>query len=178
MIRVMVADDESLVRKGIVNGTDWQLIGCEVVAEAANGEEGLQKALELKPDLVVSDIRMPKMDGLEMVRQIMDKLPKTKVIFLTAYGDFSYAQQAIKLGACDYILKPFEDGELEAVIQRLINRNILTEHGVRANDLIPLIGAADVENRYIQNAIAYIEEHFTEPGISIAQIADARALSE
>lgn len=178
MIKVLVADDESLVRKGIINGTDWQLIGCVVAAEAANGEEGLKKALEVKPDLVVSDIRMPKMDGLEMVRQIMESLPKTRVIFLTAYGDFSYAQQAIKLGACDYILKPFEDGELEAVIQRLINRNILTKSGVRADELIPLVGASDIENRYIQNAIAYIEEHYTEPGISIGQIADALALSE
>ena len=178
MIRVMVADDESLVRKGIVHGTDWQLIGCDVIAEAANGEEGLQKALELKPDLVVSDIRMPKMDGLEMAEQIIAALPKTRVIFLTAYGDFKYAQQAIKLGACDYILKPFEDGELEAAIQRLINQNLISESGVRADDLIPLIGASDIENRYIQSAIAYIEEHYAEPGICIGEIADALALSE
>ncbi|MCR5325066.1 MAG: response regulator [Lachnospiraceae bacterium] len=178
MIRVLVADDESVVRKGIINGTDWQLIGCEVVAEAANGEEGLEKALDLKPDLVVSDIRMPKMDGLEMVRQIMESLPKIKVIFLTAYGDFKYAQQAIKLGACDYILKPFEDGELEAAIQRLIQQNILSQGSIRAEDLIPLKRASDIENRYIRNAIEYIEQHYSEPGITIAQIADALALSE
>ncbi|MCR5768653.1 MAG: response regulator [Lachnospiraceae bacterium] len=179
MIRVMVADDENLVRKGIINGTDWQLIGCEVVAEAANGEEGLAKALEFKPDLIVSDIRMPKMDGLEMVEKILEKLPKIKVVFLTAYGDFSYAQQAIRLGACDYILKPFEDGELEAAIQRLIQQNLLSSHkSVRAEDLIPLKGCNDIENKYIQGAIEYIEKHYSEPGISIGEIADALALSE
>ncbi|MBP5332206.1 MAG: response regulator [Lachnospiraceae bacterium] len=178
MIRVLVADDENLVRKGIVNDTDWQLIGCEVIAEAANGEEGLQKALELKPDLIVSDIRMPKLDGLQMVEKILEELPKIKVIFLTAYGDFSYAQQAIRLGACDYILKPFEDGELEAAIQRLITQNILSQGSVRAEELIPLVSPAEIENKYIRNAVEYIEQHYMEPGISIGQIADALALSE
>ena len=178
MIRVMVADDENLVRKGIVNGTDWQLIGCEVVAEASNGEEGLEKALEFKPDLIVSDIRMPKMDGLEMAEKVLEKLPKVKVVFLTAYGDFAYAQQAIRLGACDYILKPFEDGELEAAIQRLIQQNLLAGSSVRAEDLIPLKGCHDIENKYIQNAIEYIEKHYMEPGISIGEIAEALALSE
>ncbi len=178
MIRVLVADDENLVRKGIVNDTDWQLIGCEVIAEAANGEEGLEKALELKPDLIVSDIRMPKLDGLKMVEQVLEELPKIKVIFLTAYGDFAYAQQAIRLGACDYILKPFEDGELEAAIQRLIQQNILSQGSVRAEDLIPLKAAGEIENKYIRNAVEYIGQHYMEPGISIGQIADALALSE
>ncbi len=178
MIRVMVVDDENLVRKGIINGTDWQLIGCEVVAEAVNGEEGLQKALEVKPELIVSDIRMPKMDGLVMVRRIMEVLPDTKVIFLTAYGDFSYAQQAIRLGACDYIIKPFEDGELEGAIQKLINCNILSRGGSRAEELVPLPCGRDIENRYIQSAIEYIEKNYADPGISIGGIADALALSE
>ena len=82
-----------------------------VVAEAANGEEGLEAIHKYRPDLVICDIRMPKMDGIEMVTELRNEGNETYVIFLTAYDDFAYAQNAVKLGASDYLLKPFEDGE-------------------------------------------------------------------
>ena len=121
MTRVLIVDDEKYVRMGIKSETDWSLIGCEVVGEAANGIEGLEAAETLRPDLVISDIRMPKMDGIEMAEKIIEKNPKTKVIFLTAYNEFEYARQAIRIGVSDYLLKPFQDGELEGSIQRLLH---------------------------------------------------------
>ena len=80
MTRVLIVDDEKYVRMGIKSETDWALIGCEVVGEAANGIEGLEAAETLRPDLVISDIRMPKMDGIEMAEKIIEKCPGTKVI--------------------------------------------------------------------------------------------------
>ena len=121
MTRVLIVDDEKYVRMGIKSETDWALIGCEVVGEAANGIEGLEAAETLRPDLVISDIRMPKMDGIEMAEKIIEKCPGTKVIFLTAYNEFEYARQAIRIGVSDYLLKPFQDGELEGSIQRLLH---------------------------------------------------------
>ena len=99
--RVMIVDDEKYVRMGIKNETDWALIGCEVVAEASNGIEALEAAEVTRPDLVISDIRMPKMDGLELAEQLMAKLPGIKIIFLTAYDEFEYARQAVRLGVSD-----------------------------------------------------------------------------
>ena len=107
MIPVLVVDDEKFVREGIVQGTDWKSVGCEVVGQAKNGEEALALARTLHPLLIVTDIRMPKMDGIELVRTLREEKLDVKVIFLTAYSDFSYAQQAVRLQASDYLLKPF-----------------------------------------------------------------------
>lgn len=119
MLKVVVVEDEELVRKGIVLTVDWAGAGCAVVGEAANGEEGLEVIRRYRPDLIVTDIRMPKLDGIEMLRRLREEGNRAHVVFLTAYSDFSYAQSALKLGAADYLLKPFHDGELEETIARI-----------------------------------------------------------
>ena len=106
MLKVVVVEDEELVRKGIVLTVDWAGAGCAVVGEAANGEEGLEVIRRYRPDLIVTDIRMPKLDGIEMLRRLREEGNRAHVVFLTAYSDFSYAQSALKLGAADYLLKP------------------------------------------------------------------------
>ena len=98
MTKVLIVDDEKYVRMGIKAETDWTLIGCEVVGEAANGVEALEVAETTKPDLVISDIRMPKMDGIELAEKLIDKYPGIKVVFLTAYNEFEYARKAIRIG--------------------------------------------------------------------------------
>ena len=113
MLKVLVIDDEMFVRKGIVLETDWAALGCEVVAEAANGVEGIEAVHKYSPDLIISDIRMPKLDGIGMLRALREEGSRVEVIFLTAYSEFEYAREALKLLAFDYLLKPFEDGELE-----------------------------------------------------------------
>lgn len=122
MIKVIVVDDEKFVRMGIVGETDWETLGCEVVGEAANGLEALDLVHEKDPDLMICDIRMPKMNGLEMLKKLREEGNPIQVIFLTAYSEFSYAREALKLYAFDYLLKPFEDGELEDAILRAKER--------------------------------------------------------
>ena len=118
MLKVVVIEDEELVRRGIVMAVDWASVDCEGVGEASNGEAGLELIARERPDIVVTDIRMPRMDGLEMLRRLREEGCGASVILLTAYSDFTYAQSALKLGAVDYLLKPFHDGELEAAVQR------------------------------------------------------------
>lgn len=180
MIPVMIVDDERYERKGIIAGTDWALIGCEVVAEAANGEEGIKLAEETHPWLVVSDIRMPKMDGLEMAKELLVRFPEMKVIFLTAHDEFEYAREAIRIGVSDYLLKPFEDGELEAAIQRLLHMapEGAAETGVMEDELIPLPDAESTENRYIKAAVSYITSHYNDNSLSIGQIAEELGVSD
>ena len=97
MLKVVVIEDEELVRRGIVMAVDWASVDCEVVGEASNGEAGLEEIRRLRPDIVVTDIRMPRMDGLEMLRRLREEGCGVSVILLTAYSDFSYAQAALKL---------------------------------------------------------------------------------
>ena len=119
MLKVLVIDDEVFVRKGIVMETDWASLDCMVAGEAANGLEGLEACRKYNPDLIISDIRMPKMDGIEMLRVLREEGNHVSVIFLTAYSEFEYARNALKLLAFDYLLKPFEDGELEDAVSRV-----------------------------------------------------------
>ncbi len=180
MTRVMIVDDEKYVRMGIKNETDWALIGCEVVGEAANGEAALAVFDETDPDLVISDIRMPGMDGLALAEKLMEKKPSVKVIFLSAFDEFEYARKAVRLGVSDYILKPYKDGELEASIQRLLNLhpNMPASLKETEENLIPLRAKETVENRYVRQAIEYIEDHYSDCEFSIAKLAETLGLSE
>ncbi len=180
MTKVMIVDDEKYVRMGIKNETDWSLIGCEVVGEASNGEEALEIAAETRPDLVISDIRMPRMDGLTLAEKLLERYPDVKVIFLTAYDEFEYARKAVRLGASDYILKPFGEGELEASVQRLLHLHPNTPADLKETEetLVPLKQKEEISNRYVLQAIEYIEKHYPESDFSIAGLADSLGLSE
>lgn len=91
MMRVMVVEDEEMIRKGIVMAVDWAALDCIVVGEAANGEQALAVAEDCQPTLIITDLKMPKMDGLEMVRRLREAGSRAYVIILTAYDSFAYA---------------------------------------------------------------------------------------
>ncbi|NLE26210.1 MAG: response regulator [Clostridiaceae bacterium] len=120
MFKVMIIDDEPIIRKGLRNIIDWKQYDCEICAEAADGVEGAELIRSLRPDIVFTDIKMPEVDGLSMIREIKDKVADSKIIILTGYRDFDYAQEAIKLGAFDFILKPSKIEELIDVVKRAI----------------------------------------------------------
>ena len=180
MTKVMIVDDEKYVRLGIKNGTDWSLIDCEVVGEASNGREGLELAKELKPDLVISDIKMPKMDGIELATNLIERFPSIKIIFLTAYDDFEYARSAIRIGVSDYLLKPFDDGELEGAVQRLMHLHPNTDATSTKleDELIPLIDKSCMSNKYVAKAIEYIENNYIDNDFSLSNLADSIGVSE
>lgn len=108
MYKVAIVDDDRIIRKGLANTIAWEDNGFMLVGEAADGEQGLKIIEEFCPQVVVSDIRMPFMDGLEMARVAKEKYPEMKIILLTGYDDFSYAKEAIELRAFDYLLKPVD----------------------------------------------------------------------
>lgn len=120
MYKVLVVDDEPNIRKGLIHIMDWKHFGCEVVGEAMDGLEGLEKIRELKPDIVIADINMPEMDGLEMIDAARQVVSHTKFIILTGYRDFSYLQEALRIGAFDYILKPSKIEKISAVLKKAV----------------------------------------------------------
>lgn len=117
MYKVMIVDDEWLVREGLRRTIPWERLHCQVVADADNGEDALKLLKSVKPDIVLSDIRMPGMDGLELVQRINDNRLGIETIFLTGFDDFAYARQAVKLGAVDILLKPSNPAELQRAFQ-------------------------------------------------------------
>ena len=128
MLKVLVVEDEELIRKGIVLAVDWAALDCVVVGEASNGEEALDAVERLSPSLIITDLKMPRMDGIEMLRRLREAGNPVYVIILTAYDSFTYAQSALRLGAVDFLLKPFHDGELEQAV-----RNLQSRKEIRAN---------------------------------------------
>ena len=106
MYTIVVADDEEDLRRTIIRKIDWESIGFQVVGEAENGVEALELVTKNEPDLLLTDIRMPFISGLELARQVREVRPSTQIAFLSGYDDFSYAQEAIRYNIISYLLKP------------------------------------------------------------------------
>ncbi len=119
MYNVMLVDDEEEVRIAIEKKINWQELGFIVVATAENGRDALDKALEYQPDVVLTDINMPFLNGLEFAKLLKEELPATKVVIFSGYDEFEYAKEAIELSAEEYILKPIDADELYKVFSRL-----------------------------------------------------------
>ena len=175
MLKVLVVEDEELIRKGIVLAIDWASLDCVVVGQAANGEEGLEQAEKCHPGLIITDLKMPKMDGLEMIAQLRARGNDAFVIILTAYDSFAYAQQALRLGAVDFLLKPFHDGDLENAVMQLQNK--LSQRRkppeVRLQEI-----RSGAKTRYVQEAMDYIGKNCGSSELSVSQVAYALGLSE
>ena len=112
MVKVYLVEDEIIIRQSIKNSIDWEKEGYEFVGDASDGELALPVILKEKPDSLITDIRMPLMDGLELSRMVKAELPDIKIVILSGYDDFEYAKQAIKIGVAEYLLKPVSSAVL------------------------------------------------------------------
>lgn len=118
MLKVMIVDNESAIRKGLVHCIHWGDLGCEIAAQADDGMMALEQIPVIQPNIVISDIRMPGMDGLELAEIIARDYPGIKVIILTGYPDFAYAQRAIQYHVVDFVLKPMTVENLTNAIEK------------------------------------------------------------
>ncbi|HOJ09051.1 MAG TPA: response regulator [Clostridiales bacterium] len=119
MLNVLIVDDEKATRDGLAQCIDWEMYGMTVIGEAAEGKEALKIMDRIPVDIVVSDVVMPVMDGIQLVAAINKNKPDTKVILVSGYSDIPYLKSAISLGAVDYIFKPVKLKELKAVLSRI-----------------------------------------------------------
>ena len=172
MYKVMIIDDEPIIVEGLSKSIDWEKYHCQVVATAHNGREGKKLIEEIRPDMVFLDICMPEMDGLTMVAALQSEYKDMLVTVLTGFRDFEYAQRALHLGVCRFLLKPSNMTELEEAISYMVSR--LDEQGglaatEKAAEGEPQKAGEIVENAQeaagnfiVRNAIAYMEEHYAE----------------
>ena len=172
MYKVMIIDDEPIIVEGLSKSIDWEKYNCQVIATAHNGREGKKLIEEKRPDMVFLDICMPEMDGLTMVAALQSEYKDMLVTVLTGFRDFEYAQRALHLGVCRFLLKPSNMTEIEEAISYMVSR--LDEQGglaatEKAAEGEPQKPGEIVENAQeaagnfiVRNAIAYMEEHYAE----------------
>ncbi len=169
MYRVILVDDERLIIRGLSSVVPWAELGCEVAGVAYDGKSGLELIRSLKPDIVMTDIRMPNMDGLTMLAAIRSEYPQIQTAVLTAYRDFDYARQALTLGVCRYLLKPSNLDELKETV-RLMASRLDTMPARKDEPEEETVQAAG--NHLVRAALAYIREHCSEQHLSLGEVAD------
>lgn len=186
--RVLIVDDEYYFRQLLIRLVDWEAAGFEVAAEADDGSAALQIIGEQTIDLIITDIEMPNMNGLEFIQEVRKLNSAAKLIFITSYDNFSYAQQAISLGADHYLLKPVDEDAVEQALRTI--RTQLTEKWeaeryinrlrIKAGDVQePQAGDARTLKRQssgtalIGKTIAYVTAHYAEDTLSLQSTASA-----
>ena len=122
MIKVFLVEDETIIRQGIKHNIDWNSNGFELVGEAGDGEYAYPMILKHQPDILLTDVKMPFMDGLELSRAVKKVLPKTKIIVISGYNEFDYAKEAIKIGISDYLLKPVTSASLMEALKKVADQ--------------------------------------------------------
>ena len=133
MYQLLIVDDEEDIRRGMARGIPWNEWGFEVAGQAENGEEAVRIIGEKHPDVVLSDIRMPKMDGIELMQYLHENNPEIKIIILSGYNDVEYLNMAIRNQVTEYLLKPTDIDEFETLFHRLKEK--LDEEGIRRREL-------------------------------------------
>ncbi len=168
MHKVLIVEDEDIMRKGLMFMPKWQEVDCIVVGEAVNGQDGLEKIRRLQPDIVIVDINMPVMDGLEMLEKSIEEYGYDAII-VSGYGEFEYAQKGISLGVTEYLLKPIDYTKLYEAIRKIqAKRNIdssIKNAIKQINVEKKKLGILDFEeketgNRYVDFMIKSIHENY------------------
>ena len=167
MLKIFLAEDEFVVREGIKNNVDWTGNGYEFVGEAADGELALPMIQRLKPDIVITDIKMPFMDGLELSRMIKKEFPWMEIIILSGYAEFDYAKEAISIGVADYLTKPINGNDLLAKIDSLAGK---IEEKKRARELKEKYMAEMAENSLEDRRKLF--RHMVTGDMSLTQILE------
>ncbi|MGL4797949.1 MAG: response regulator transcription factor [Cellulosilyticaceae bacterium] len=179
MYKVLVIDDEFFIREGMKQMIPWQEMGCELVGEARDGEEGVEQILKLRPDIVISDIHMPNKDGFEMIEEIQSINQNIQIIILTGYREFEYARQAIHLGVLRFLLKPSKLDEIHEAVEAAVKK--LRESGVSIveetqEEIVESKSDMDKPQFLVKQAIEYIHNNYNEK-LDLQTVADSLYVS-
>lgn len=189
MYKLMIADDEYMIRRGLKNSLDWNSMNIDVIGEAEDGEIALELVKKTKPDMILLDICMPFLNGLELIKKLNEEAKNTLIIIITGHDEFKYIQEALKLKVFDYILKPVNKNDLKATVDRAVqeldklqtkneyfnwaknklneNMNVVKENIF--NDLIK----GNLSNDQVKDQLDFIKLSFNDSvGMTIVKIID------
>lgn len=188
MYKVAIIDDEPLIVEGLSKTMAWEKWNCQVIGTAGDGREGMELIREKRPDIVITDICMPKMDGLRMIAGLKSEFPDMQLIILTGYREFEYARQAIELGVSRFLLKPSKMNELEEAVDTVTRR--LDQMHVPVMTFVPQgecgeapAGQPETEENseansfIVSNALEYIRSNSKEK-LRLSDVADQVYVSQ
>ena len=169
MLKVVIADDEPFVREGLKSLIDWEKIGVKLVGDFENGKDLIGSLPVLLPDIVITDIQMPSVSGLQIAKYISENYKNVIVILLTAYSKFQYAKEAIEYGVKHYVVKNDLLDELPLILEKIVSENAESENQSDLNN-----DDANIENcaYVIQDIEKYIEENLDKK-LSLTDIAES-----
>ena len=170
MLKVFLVEDETVIREGLRDHIPWDQYGYRFVGEASDGEMALPLIRKTRPDLIITDIKMPFMDGLSLSRMVKEEFSKTKIVILSGYDDFEYARRAITIGVDQYILKPVTRASIRTVLQEIREK---IEREQEQEDYQTRL--ADEMREYEQFSMRHFFEKMLEGELSVAEIYDEAA---
>ncbi len=166
MWKVVAADDEGYIREALKKLINWEKMNCDLVSVLEDGQELIQCIENESPDIVITDIQMPGVNGLEVCKYLYETRPETQVIILTAYSDFDYAKFAIKYNACEYVLKISIMDELPEALEKATGKLTQLKKEIEKEE-----SAVSEQRTLLQQIDQYVEQNFKNK-ISLDEIAD------
>ncbi|MFK8243337.1 MULTISPECIES: response regulator [unclassified Facklamia] len=163
MYRIMIVEDEYIVRKGISSLINFENFKMTISAEAENGLEAWELFQKEPVDILLTDINMPHMNGIHLAKLIREHYPATHIVFLTGYDDFEYALSAVKIGADDYLLKPFSKSDVEEMLQKIKTKLDLENKNQQITDL--------VQQSETSNLAQLVQEHLADQHLTLKSLA-------
>lgn len=189
MYDIVIIDDEKWIRTLITKLLPYDEFPIKVIGEAEDGRDGLEVLKRKRPDIVLTDIRMPLLSGLDLIGAINEILPKTEIIIISGFDNFEYAQKALKLGVLDFLLKPVEEDDLKKAVGKAVtslqekasmrNEAMLLEKKVKRLSMEYISVTTDeftnVNNPKIKKALKFIQDNYNNP-ISLEEVSDSAAM--
>lgn len=176
MYRVVLIDDENRIVEGLRRVVRWADYRCQVVGTAGDGAEGSRLIRELRPHIVFTDIRMPGQDGLAMIAGLRSEFPDMQVAILTAYRDFAFAQEAIRLGVARFLLKPSKMDEIKEALQTMVER--LDKDAAESGEKDEEDEQANTAGSFLVNqALDYMEKNYQQK-LTLQSVADCCYVSQ
>lgn len=177
MYKVVIIDDEPIIVEGISRMIKWDRFDCKIVATANDGTEGTDVIRKHQPDIIITDISMPDMDGLSMIAGLKSEFPDMEISILTGYRKFEYAQRAIRLGVTRFLLKPSNMEELEEAITTMVgNRSAKGLCPEETRDETEHMDS-EASNFIVNNAMKYIEQNYPHK-ITLCEVAEKTYVSQ
>lgn len=166
-MKIMILDDETLARDLIKFCVPWEKLHLELAYEGEDAKRALEYLEDNQVDIILTDITMPGMDGLEFTREVRKKWPRMEIVIVTGYDEFEYARQGLRLGVSDFILKPVDAGELEKALADVLFRK------ARNRASLPKNSSTDKQEQGLTgNVMKYLEESYMDMELSLSKLAD------
>ena len=165
MIKVLCVDDERIIREGLIGLIDWENYGCEIVFACKNGQEAYDFALRNQVDLIITDVKMPVLNGLELIEKLSKEKKKTKFIVISGFGEFEFAITAMRFGVKHYLLKPYTKEKLIEAIEEI---KLELDYYKSPDD--------EYKNKklthWIKDILLYVDKNLENPQLSLKNIAN------